>query len=813
MQPFTLRACVAVLLAGTTGTICAQNKLYDHYGQAAKNLAGASVNAAGDVDQDGFFDYVVGSPGMGIESPGRARVYSGVSGRLIFEIAGDGQNTFRLGQRVAPAWDTNADGHDDLIVVSDNMLAIHSGLDGELLWRIVSFEPQMGFAEAIGVGDINGDRYEDVLVGVSQLEVNVDLDLITLDSEGPGYATLYSGIDGSVLMSFTGDQHGDGFGGTVALTGDLDGNGIRDFAIGCYNAEFPAAGAGYLRAYSGVDGSVMWQLQNAEEGFGYVADTMGDVDGDGLPDLVVGAPQLGWVHFVRGADGTIIRTSRAHDPKDDFGTAVSGIGDVDGDGVPDALVGAPQPTQQTMFGYEILAGPGYAQILSGQTADAIATFYGLATGDEFGRSLRGLGDANGDGRPDLIVGAAQNAKTGINAGMSRVLSANALTLFTDIHELSMAEGGVQLLELQMGLEYAGHLALRLGSMTGIAPAGSFGGVEVPLVLDAYSGLFLTPISTAPLAGEPFLVLDESGHAVKKMALFPGHLALAQDATLWHAYVIFDPVTLQAELATNAAPVNLLVADETAAEAMVGGPLSAAWMPKGGWPVIDDVEPPSGRTEPAKPGLSLTNAAQAKNRKASNLAPQEESTVILITPGSATGPSYSLDPESEAVAERDEPGTIILVPSGNQPLPQGLQSNAAKPKNRGGSNLVSAKAPVVIHVDPSAAIGATYSLDPESEAVAERDEPGFDTVGVLSFQVLPAMAGVPPGFGLAPVAASLSLGQADGAASVGGPLTEAPKERIGGTIILVPGIGYVPALFLPQQESTQTRAPRQVDNGN
>ena len=367
-----------------------------------------------DIDGDGVPDLIVGQPfynylsGEFVVQPGRAYVISGASGALLHTF--EGPDLFQsLGGAVAGGEDVDGDGINDVVVGALSSRArVFSGATGALLHDVAApavtgFPPPPQPDEALGrdvdlTGDINGDGHSEFLIGIP-----LDDDAAT----NAGEARLYCGATGDLVCTVFGDGSGDQLGAAVG-SADVDGDGRREMLIGAplddFGAPFTLVNAGTVRVISCESlGAAMPSIQN-----GPVVANVGDLDGDGVDDFAVGTPRAnvfsltGRVIVYSGRTQNTLLQINGMQPFDDFGAAVDGIGDITGDGVPDIAIGIPGWDSAT------IDDVGRVQIHSGVNGAVVqtqTTSSGFApTGNRLGASVAGCGDVDGDGTPDYIAG-------------------------------------------------------------------------------------------------------------------------------------------------------------------------------------------------------------------------------------------------------------------------------------------------------------------------------------------------------------------------------------------------------------------------
>jgi hypothetical protein len=397
-------------------------------------LVGWSVASAGDVNGDGRSDVLVGAltHDDGESGEGCAYVYLGTGAGLTttpaWSVQGE-QVGARLGS-VSPAGDANGDGFGDVVVGAysyddqvtnggrvELYLGASAGLATTPAWSRAGAQSDAAFGLTLAAaGDVNGDGYADVLAGAPLFDGgSVD------EGRVEAYLGGAEGLTEAAGWSATGVQAGARFGSSASTVGDLDGDGFDDFAIGAPLHDNGETNEGAVFVYSGSGAGPAvtpnWTLEANVGGaqFGVAVAGAGDVNGDGFGDLLVGANLFAdgqtaegrayvYLGSASGLSGAPAWGFESDVASAQLGGAVAGAGDLDGDGYSDVVIGASQLTNGQ-------SREGRAYVFHGSAAGLAASPTWTLEGEQIdaflGVSVAGAGDVNGDGFADLVLGSHQ----------------------------------------------------------------------------------------------------------------------------------------------------------------------------------------------------------------------------------------------------------------------------------------------------------------------------------------------------------------------------------------------------------------------
>jgi hypothetical protein len=342
----------AVVFSGRTGQV-----LLKFSGENPGDGFGYAVDGAGDINGDGYADLVVGAMwnDAGGGNAGRAYVFSGRDGSVLHVFTGESAED-ALGVAVSGAGDVNGDGSPDVIVgayrgwadgEANGLAYVYSGQDGSVLYKLTAgeFSDEFGYSVS-GAGDLNRDGYDDVIVGArggGRVPPH--------GTTGPGRAYVYSGRDGALLHVLEGESPDDLFGFSVSGGMDVNADTYPDVIVGAVRHSYATHRIGRVYVYSGRTGELIrtWSGQQAGVGLGQWVDGVGDIDGDGFGDVIAGKmiterldADAGAVYLFSGRTGALLFTFMGERPGDCFGRTACGLGDINGDGLPDIGVAAPK---------------------------------------------------------------------------------------------------------------------------------------------------------------------------------------------------------------------------------------------------------------------------------------------------------------------------------------------------------------------------------------------------------------------------------------------------------------------------------------
>lgn len=405
---------LSLVAAGSAAAQCTEGctAIHTFTGEAAGDQFGWVSNNVGDIDEDGVDDLILTSPtnDFGGFNAGRAYVYSGGDGDELFKVTG--QANWRLGSDAAGAGDFDNDGTLDVIVgapfVGAGRAIVYSGVDGSIIHTFTGDTSGDQFGYRVnGGGDFNGDGIDDVIIGARFNDAG------GLNS---GRAYIYSGVTNALIAAIDGLGANHNLGAGVSFVGDITqpADGRDDVVVGAPNAGAGAIGRAYVYAHDGVSAQFEYELDPGAIGnsFGlWFMDGFRDVNNDGTPDIYVNDFNVNLAHVFSGVDGSHIWTLNGD------GRGGFGIGrltdDVNNDGYDDMILAAWDSNLGAPNG-------GKAFVYSGKDASILETFTHTVANAQFGFDANGMGDVDGDGKFDYLVTAAwdtsQRGKAYIIAG-------------------------------------------------------------------------------------------------------------------------------------------------------------------------------------------------------------------------------------------------------------------------------------------------------------------------------------------------------------------------------------------------------------
>lgn len=454
-------------------------------GEAAGDWAGVSLAESGDVDGDTIPDFLVGARYNSENGTKAGKVYLVLGNALgatsllgdLPAFLGDGEEQW-LGYSVGHAGDINGDGFNDLLVgalqaqdAAGAVYLVHGGpelrtrtssvpISSAATTTLTGSQPDDLLSISIsGAGDVDNDGMNDILVGAHKADgVSPNAGCAYLVSSRGLLSRTGSQSVSQAAWTFLGDATDDETGRFVTGVDDVDGDGLGEVAIAAPWADprGPLSGTTYVVLSSSLpilpnttqvftlsDADLLFYGEDAGDSAGHSIFTVGDTDGDGTGDLGIGAMyndrggiDTGTAYIVLG--DTLAHTEGAwgleqadilltgEHTGDAAGRLISRAGDMDADGLGDIVVGA--------FGNDERgegAGKTYVfrggDIRSGGVFALASTPFQLLgehAGDQSGQTAAGIGDINGDGRDDLLVGAFWNDDLATDAGKVYILRSN-----------------------------------------------------------------------------------------------------------------------------------------------------------------------------------------------------------------------------------------------------------------------------------------------------------------------------------------------------------------------------------------------------
>ncbi|MBL8843691.1 MAG: hypothetical protein JNL90_19370 [Planctomycetes bacterium] len=403
-----LAPLLATLLVSAPCVAHAQELVWTNAASGSHERFAASLAWHPDRDGDAIDELLVGAPGSA-----RARLLSGATLATALELQGEPGSGF--GTAVASIADLDGDARADLAVTAPtasqgSLVVLFSSVDGRRLGELRPAQADDAFGDVLAdLGDLDGDGASELACGGSSRTSRESARAVT------GTLTVISSRDGRVLARRRARYGDREFGGTLALIGDVDGDGAADLAtLGHLGEGAALSDARAIELLSGRDLATLRTIRepafDARSDLPWVLGAIGDVDGDGLPDLALSRPGI-WDQAIFDSDLWVFssrsgaRLRHWHLDQQSFGSAITRAGDLDGDGSEELAIATFDASGSSpSIAAELLT---IRSVRNGATLATIAADFGYVDrvlDRGFGDALLGGRDLDGDGTPDLALG-------------------------------------------------------------------------------------------------------------------------------------------------------------------------------------------------------------------------------------------------------------------------------------------------------------------------------------------------------------------------------------------------------------------------
>ncbi len=471
----------AMLLSGRTGSV-----LWMVAGLNNGEHFGEDIHLRDDFDGDGLDDPLVTSMNAssgGFVRNGLLEALSFVNGSSLWRLTGGADNE-NVGHRVLVTPDVTGDGVPDILTSSPNAFTnglywngyamALSGANGSLLWRIDgTFSNEHLGEHFVIVSDLDGDAVPDIVGG----SPNASSMGLVENGELQGI----SGAAGTVLWSAAGTVSYGRLGTQLRNLGDVNGDGFDDVLSGCDTADtLGRLDNGYVVARSGSNGAILWRRDGQASGdhLGFTLATAGDLDGDGVEDVVTSSPyadggglnNAGRLMALSGAGGSVLWQVDGLVDQQQLGADILVVDDVDGDGLQDLFSFSPHA--DTLG----LVNNGLVEAFSGATGAPFWRIDGQQDDEGLGAVRLSVDDHDGDGLPDLFLGSPSCDTGGLADNGCLIAISGGMALHLEVGPLVAGQAGTLTVS---GFE-PGADAYFLASAAGTGPTTLPQGVTVAL---------------------------------------------------------------------------------------------------------------------------------------------------------------------------------------------------------------------------------------------------------------------------------------------------------------------------------------------